>query len=123
LYALAVVALYIVLTGRRFGKPVPLQRDVARRSSGEYVESIAQLLQRGGKRQQVALHYRDALKRRVARAHGLNAASDDEAFLRELLRSGATTEQQADGLRRLLADLVRLARAADDLVDGRGQFR
>ena len=133
LYALAVVGLYIVLTGRRFGKPVPLQRDVAHRSSGEYVESIAQLLQRGGKRQQVALHYRDALKRRVGRPRGINAASGDAAFLRELLHGGAATEQQAEALRRLLsemarpnlsdADLVRLARAGDEMVDERGQFR
>ena len=133
LYALAVVILYIFLTGRRFGRPVPLQRDIARRSSGEYVESLAQLLQRGGKQRQVARHYHDMLKRRIARPYGITAAAEDELFVREVMRSGTASEDQIDALRRLLtelarpnlsdADLVRLVRAVDDLVDERGQMR
>ncbi len=133
LYALGIVALYLVLTGRRFGQPVPLQRDVARRSSAEYVESIAQLLQRAGKRQTIGAHFHEALKRRLARQHGVVATADDDRFVRDLVYSGAATEEQAGALRTLLADLlrpgmndaelVRVVRAADRAVDQRGRLR
>jgi hypothetical protein len=132
-YSLAVVGLYIVLTGRRFGRPVPLQRDVARRSSAEYVQSMADLLQRAHKQQPVAQHFHDGLKRRLARAYGIAAEEDDELFVRRLFNTSNLSQQQAAALRQVLeelrrpglgdADLVRLVRTADDLAVTREHIR
>jgi hypothetical protein len=132
-YAVAVAGLYIVLTGRRFGRPVPLRRDITRRSSAEYVQSLAQLLQRAGKRQPIARHFHDGLKRRLARRHGLVPPTDDEAFLHSLLNSGDITKEQAQTLRKLLnemlrpglsdAELVHLVQAADGVAQKIGHVR
>jgi hypothetical protein len=133
LYAVGVVALYIVLTGRRFGRPVPLQQDVARRSSAEYVQSVAHLLRRGRKRGPIAQHFHATLKRRLARPYGFVPPEDDVAFVRELVRVGGASDEQAAELRPVLTalskpdmsdlELVRLVRSADALVDARGRLR
>jgi hypothetical protein len=84
IYALAILVLYLLLTGRRFGRPVPLREEVARRSSAEYVENMADLFQRGGKREYILRHYYVHLKRRLARPFGLSPAMEDERFVAEL---------------------------------------
>lgn len=132
LYAVLVVAAYIVLTGRRFGRPVPLRADVARRSSAEYVQSLAMLFRRAGKRSYILAHYHSQLKRRLARPYGFVPPADDAAFVNELLRYRGITDEQADRLRALLAQLsgkaseeqlVRLVRAADTFADEKGRIR
>ncbi len=132
LYAILVCGLYIVLTGRRFGRPVPLKADVARRSSAEYIQSLAMLLQRAGKQSYILQHYRRELKRRLARPYGFVPPDDDAAFVRELQRYGGATDEQAVALTALLAQLggkanaeqaVRLVRAADAFADEQGRIR
>lgn len=85
-YAVTAIALYLILSGRRFGRPIPLKEDVVRRSSAEYVESMADLFQRGGKRAYILRHYHTLFKRRLARPYGVNPQLDDRQFLRELAR-------------------------------------
>ncbi len=132
LYAVLVCVLYIILTGRRFGRPVPLKADVTRRSSAEYVQSMAMLFRRAGKQDYIRQHYRKELKRRLARPYGFVPPDDDAAFIRELERyRGATSEQTAQ-LQSLLSQLqrslnedqlVRLVRTVDAFVDERGRMR
>jgi hypothetical protein len=116
LYTVAVVGLYLVLTGRRFGQPIPLQRDVARRSSAEYVQSMADLLRRSGKSQRIAQHYHTSLKRRLARPYGFIPPAGDEAFVRELMRLEGATAEQGSELRALLAGLTRPGITDADLL-------
>jgi hypothetical protein len=104
-YALVVLAIYLIVGGRRFGRPVPLAEDVVRRSSAEYVESMADLFQRGGKRAYILRHYHAAFKRRVARPYGINPRIDDAEFVRELARFRELDEPA------LLALLTRLGNA------------
>lgn len=108
LYAAVVVAAYLALTGRRFGRPVPLAEETARRSSSEYVDSMADLFQRGGKRGYILAHYHDALKRRLARPYGVSPQQDDEPFAREVAAAAGLDE------RRLAALLARLRAAGPD---------
>lgn len=84
IYTLAIMTAYLILTGRRFGQPVPLREEVVLRSSAEYVESMADLFQRGGKRNFVQQHYYTAFKRRLARPYGINPGLDDADFVAEL---------------------------------------
>jgi hypothetical protein len=83
-YVLAMLALYLLLTGRRFGRPVPLREEVARRSSAEYVESMADMFQRGKKRDFVLQHYYTRFKRRLAKPYGINPRLEDQRFVTEL---------------------------------------
>lgn len=105
-YAVLVIGLYLVLSGRRFGRPVPLREELARRSSAEYVESMADLFMRGGKRGYILKHYRAALKRRLARRDGISPQLDDAEFVRELARARPIDEPA-------LAELLARLRAAN----------
>ena len=123
-YAVLVLGLYFVLGGRRFGRPVPLREEVVRRSSAEYVESMAGLFLRGGKRAFILKHYRDAFKRRIARRDGINPQLNDADFVRELARAREIDEAGVLALlARLRADnpaeaeLVRVVADADALAD------
>jgi hypothetical protein len=100
--------MYLALSGRRFGRPVPLREEIQRRSSAEYVESMADLFLRGGKLAFVRDHYHRQLKRRLARSYGVNPQLDDEQFASELDRSAAIDAAE------LLVLLRRLRQAADD---------
>jgi hypothetical protein len=87
-YALAVSGLYLILGGRRFGRPVPLRDETPQRSSIEYLTSMAGLLRRGGKHDYVRDHFCETFKRRLARTYGVNPRSDDEIFVADLQRNG-----------------------------------
>jgi hypothetical protein len=123
IYALVVLGAFVVAGGRRFGRPVPFREETARRSSAEYLESMAGLLRRGRKADYVLEHYRLALKRRLARPYGLSPHLDDDAFVRELAlaRPDLDAAQLRDLLQRMarsgIADdeLLRLVAAADQL--------
>ncbi len=104
LYAGLVGAAYVVLSGRRFGRPAPLREETARRSSAEYLESMAGLLRRGRKGGYLLAHYRTTLKRRLARPYGVSPALDDEAFVAALSAAGPI---DAVSLRDLLARMAR----------------
>ena len=123
-YATAVIAIYLALSGRRFGRPVPLREEIARRSSAEYVESMADLFQRGGKRDYILRHYYESFKRRVARRDGVNPRLDDAEFVRDLARARPVNEPELLALLARLradrpseADLVRAVAEADQLAE------
>jgi hypothetical protein len=129
LYVALVVSAYLALTGRRFGRPLPLAEERARRTSSEYVDSMADLFQRGGKRGYILEHYRRTFKRRLARAAGINPNQDDEAFVRELANAQGVDEQQVAALlaRLRIADgdeaaMLRVVAEADAfLAEGPGR--
>ncbi len=126
IYALIVLVAYLILTGRRFGRPVPLREEVALRSSAEYVKSMADLFQRGGKRSFILQHYYKMFKRRLARPYGINPNLDDTAFVAELSRYANIPQNDLTTLLQRLrahqiseADLVRAIADADAVDIGR----
>lgn len=123
-YASVAVVMYLLLSGRRFGRPVPLREEVARRSSAEYVESMADLFQRGGKRSYILRHYYEAFKRRLARPYGISPQLPDDAFAAELARAGEVDEALVrDTLARLRAapageaELVRAVAESEEAIE------
>ncbi|NTV63802.1 MAG: DUF4350 domain-containing protein [Oscillochloris sp.] len=104
IYAGLVSAAYIVLSGRRFGRPRPLREETARRSSAEYLQSMAGLLHRGHKSGFLLDHYRVSLKRRLARPYGISPSLDDAAFVAAL---ASVRPIDTAALRGLLARLNR----------------
>lgn len=132
LYTLLVIGLYIVMTGKRFGRPLPVRQEVARRSAAEYVVSMAQLFRRAGKRQDIALHYHTQLKRRLAQPYGFVPPADDEQFLFELARWSDVAQARRGELHQLLnrlrsprlseGELVQLAQTVDQFTDRKGRI-
>ena len=108
LYGCLVGAGYLALTGRRFGRPVPLRAETARRSSAEYLESMAGLLRRAGKREHLRDHYRASFKRRLASRYGLSPDLDDTALVAAITQAHPSQAQTVAGL------LARLARPPAD---------
>jgi hypothetical protein len=113
-YALLATVFYLALNGRRFGRPIPLKEDVALRSSAEYVESMADLFQRSGKRSYIGRHYHTNFKRRLAKPYGINPQIDDDAFVRELARFREIDEATLSAL---------LARLRSESLDEAGLVR
>lgn len=104
LYAFGAAAVYLIINGRRFGRVLPLPRELALRNPAEYVVAMAQLFQRGGKRNMIAQHYRRQLKRSLGKPYRINAELPDEEFIRELERF---RDVDRDSLLRVLTGLNR----------------
>ncbi len=73
LYALVAAFVYLLLSGRHFGRTVPVITDT-RRAAAEYVVSLAGLLRRGGKGEWAAQHYENALRQSLLAACALDLA-------------------------------------------------
>lgn len=130
IYAATVTALFLLLGGRRFGRAVPLKEEIERRSSAEYVESIADLYQRGGKRAYMLRHFYTDFKRRLAQPYGINPQTDDHEFVYQLKRVRPIDEAALLALLAQLqaapasdADLLRVVVAADAFIRAQSDRR
>jgi hypothetical protein len=103
LYSAAVIFLGIVLAGRRFGRPVPLERPGRRRAPLEHIIALANLSRRAGHRQAVLEQYYTDLKRQLGRRCRISPALPDEEYVAQLARFRPDLETEALG--RLLARL------------------
>lgn len=103
LYAAGVVFVALLLQGRRFGRPLPLPRETARRSPLEYVTAMANLSRRAGHRRAVRQHYRQRLKRELGRRFRLNPALPDDEYVARIAAYNPHLDTAA--LRRLLRRL------------------
>jgi len=113
LCAAGIILAFMALNGRAFGVPLPLVDARPRRSTAEYVTSMANLLRRARQRGPIAQHYHDELKRRLARPYRVNPAQGDLAFTRELARY---REIDQDALFELLKGLNRDPSGERELV-------
>jgi hypothetical protein len=123
IYAATVTALFLLLGGRRFGRAVPLKEERERRSSAEYVESLADLYQRSGKRAYMLRHFYADFKRRLAQPYGINPQVDDREFVYQLARVRPIEEAALLALLAQLratpasdAELLRVVAAADAFI-------
>ncbi|GAB4175752.1 MAG: DUF4350 domain-containing protein [Roseiflexaceae bacterium] len=121
-YAMLVISLFLILSGRRFGAPIPFTEEIQRRSSAEYVESMAALLLRGKKHQFVQRHYHQQLKRRIARSYGLNPMSDDTTFVAELKLLRAIDETRVQSVLAQLRSTQKTEAAFVDAINQADQL-
>ncbi len=84
LFTALVVFAWIAISGRPFGRPVPVKRERSRRAPLEFVSAIANLNMLAGNRADLLAHYHLAYKRRLARRYRIDVAQADEAFLAAL---------------------------------------
>jgi hypothetical protein len=125
-YVATATALFLLLGGRRFGRAVPLREEMARRSSAEYLESMAELYQRGGKRRYMVQHFYADFKRRLAHPYGINPQLEDREFVYQMARARPIDEAALQTLLAQLrttpasdADLLRVVAAADAFIAAR----
>ena len=94
--------LFLVLRGRRFGKPLDAQ-EKNRRLSAEYVHAMTALYQKGNTRPAVLRHIRERFKADLGARWRVNPNLETTPFLEELALRGGVDE---DGeLTHLMADL------------------
>ncbi len=125
LYAAGVIFVALLLSGRRFGRPVPLPKPVMRRAPLEYITAMANLNRRAGHRADLLADYRRRLKRGLGRRYRLNPDLPDGEFVTRL--AGYNQNLDAEMLRRLLArlqharvgegEMVQLAAQVAQLLD------
>ena len=94
--------IFLVLRGRRFGKPLDAQ-EKNRRLSAEYVHAMTALYQKGNTRTAVLRHIRERLKADLGARWRVNPNLETETFLEELALRGAVDEDNELG--NLMADL------------------
>jgi hypothetical protein len=121
IYVGLVVFLYLLIGGRRFGRPLPLPRGAARRAPVEHIQAMANLFRRGGKRVAILRHYHGRLKRELAHPHHLDPTLNDVDFIAQLGAIWPDLDRAA--LSRLLqetsqervseGELIRLAQEVD----------
>ena len=85
LYSAAIIFLWLVLSGKRFGRPIPQREHARRRASAEQVMALANLSRRAGHRYAIRDHYHRELKQQLGRRYGLSPAVPDDEFLRRLI--------------------------------------
>lgn len=120
LYTVAVVFIWLVLRGRNFGRPVPLRKDVVRRSPMEYVTAVANISRKAGHRSAVLRDTHDRLKRNLAVRYRLSPTRPDDEFVELLATYNTRIDKDAliVLLRRLSkshvteAELIELMQAA-----------
>ena len=101
-YICLTLFIFLVLRGRRFGKPLDVQ-EINRRLSAEYVHAMTALYQKGNTRSEILRHIRDRFKADLGTRWRVNPNLDTATFLEVLARRGAVDE---DGeLTNLMADL------------------
>lgn len=120
-FAAAVTLLYLILTGRRLGPPIPLAVRPAR-SSLEYVRGFAGLVRRSGRGEVARRRLRADLRAGLARELGLDPATDFERVLVTLAARDRTRAAEArvvdDALARPLREdeLLRTVRHIEHLL-------
>ncbi|MCB9076553.1 MAG: DUF4350 domain-containing protein [Anaerolineaceae bacterium] len=103
LFIATVIFIGLVLRGRRFGRPVPLAKELARRAPLEYITAIANLGRRAEHRAATLEHYRNRLKRELGRRYRLNPTLPDDEYLAQLARFNPSIDIEA--LNKLLTQL------------------
>jgi hypothetical protein len=127
------LGLYLWARGRRFGPPVPLERD-ERRPAVEYLHAMAAILRRGGKTREVAGDLVRGFRHRLEARAGIPARLTDPQAVARLGRRtgrdcgglGVWLEQARQGRvdrPRHLFRLARALRAAERSVEVRARGR
>ena len=101
-YICLVLFVFLMLRGRRFGKPLDV-RERSRRLSSEYVHAMTALYQKGNTRPEILRHIRDTFRADLGNRWRINPNLDTPTFLTELTRRGAVDADEE--LTHLVTDL------------------
>ena len=114
LAALALVMVFLLLRGRRFGQPVPLAQEHLRREPVEFIAAMANLMRRSGQRSEALHHYRAELQRVLAHRYAVDPHTPANDLVRVVALHDPTIDTAA--LAKLLHDLSRSSVSEQELV-------
>jgi hypothetical protein len=125
LFITGVIFLALFLSGRGFGRPIPLPHEIKRRGPLEHVTAIANLNRKAGHRSAVLEQYHHHLKRQLGRRYRLDSSLSDAEYLQQLSRLNPELDMAAltDLLKRLSqknpaeSEIVRLAAETAKWID------
>ncbi|MXV73086.1 hypothetical protein F4Z99_02275 [Candidatus Poribacteria bacterium] len=110
-YICLTLFIFLVLRGRRFGKPLDAQ-EINRRLSAEYVHAMTALYQKGNTRREVLRHIRDRFKADLGARWRVNPNLDTATFLEALaLRSAIDEDGELTNLMAALDPSVNISEA------------
>lgn len=101
-YICLTLFVFLMLRGRRFGKPLDV-RERDRRLSSEYVHAMTDLYQKGNTRLSILKHIREKFRAGLGNRWRVNPNLNTQDFLEELAQRGAMDANE--GLRILVMDL------------------
>ena len=101
-YICITLFIFLMLRGRRFGKPLDA-RERNRRLSAEYVHAMTDLYQKGNTRPSILRHIREKFRADLGNRWRVNPNLDTQTFLDELAQRGAIDANE--GLTKLVMDL------------------
>ena len=101
-YICLTLFVFLMLRGRRFGKPLDVQ-ERNRRLSSEYVHAMTALYQKGNTRADILRHIREKFRADLGNRWRVNPNLDIPTFLEELVHRGAVDENEE--LTHLVTDL------------------
>ena len=84
-YIGVIVFLFLILRGRRFGKPLTLE-ETHRRVSSEYVHAMTALYQKGDTRRAILKQIRDTFRSNLAARWHINPNLETVSFVEEIAR-------------------------------------
>lgn len=123
--AAAAIFAFLLLSGRRLGRPVPATDPARVPSASEYVDALGALIERTAQRGGIADRYAEELKQRVGAASAIDPRLDDATFLGVLEGYDPAAAERVRGVlgrcRNLAAgrpsdaQLVALAREVDEV--------
>ena len=110
IYICLTVFVFLILKGRRFGKPLDAQ-ERNRRLSSEYVHAMTDLYQKGNTRMEILRHIREQFKYDLGMRWRVSPTLSTDAFLEELTQRGAIDDDQQ------LAELVMDLESSNDISE------
>lgn len=114
LFVAVVIFVALVLRGQRFGRHVPLPKELSRRAPLEYITAIANLSRRAGHRAAVISQYHHQIKRGLGQRYRLDPTLPDDEYLAQLATFKPNFD--VDALGNLLARLRQQHLSEHDLV-------
>lgn len=94
LFVAGVIFLALLLQGRAFGRPVPLQREIKRRGPLEHVTAVANLNRKAGHRADVLRQYHQWVKRHLGHRYRLDPSLPDEEYAAQLAKYNPALDKE-----------------------------
>ena len=114
LFVAGVIFFALILQGRGFGRPIPLQHEIKRRGPLEHVTAVANLNRKAGHRADVLRQYHQWVKRHLGHRYRLDPSLPDEEYVAQLAKYNPALEKEK--LLTLLQNLSRRNATESEMV-------
>jgi hypothetical protein len=93
LSSIGLVMVFLFMHGRRFGQAFPIREEQLRREPVEYIQAMANLFRRSGQREATMAHYRQMLRRHLAKRYSVDPHLEDTEFVKTIAARDITVSE------------------------------